>query len=63
MGAYPGDYSIAGFLICADSAVLISRKPIRTQVLNMLCDKHVWGPGTRLEGVGSGDYYTIDGMC
>ena len=55
--------TIAGLLVCADSAVLISRKPIRTQVLNMSCDKHAWGLGMRLEGVGPGDDYTIHGMC
>ena len=35
-----GLVTIARFLVCADSAVLISRKPIRTQVSNMSCDKH-----------------------
>ena len=35
-----GLVTIARFLICADSAVLISRKPIRMQVLNLSCDKY-----------------------
>ena len=30
----------ARFLVCADSAVLISCKSIRMQVLNLSCDKH-----------------------
>ena len=36
-----GLVTIAGFLVCADSAVLISRKPIRLQVLNMSFDNYI----------------------
>ena len=39
-----GLVTIARFLVCAESAVLNSRKPIRLQVLDLSCDKHaiVW---------------------
>ena len=35
-----GLVTIARFLVCADSAVLNSCKPIRLQVLDLSCDKH-----------------------
>ena len=35
-----GLVTIARFLVCTESAVLNSRKPIRLQVLDLSCDKH-----------------------
>ena len=35
-----GLVTIAQFLVCVDSAVLNSRKPIRLQVCDLSCDKH-----------------------